>query len=44
MEDYTMIKTYLYSFKEEDCARDKWDYGLLKEVFDKYEIEQIKVT
>jgi hypothetical protein len=44
MEDHTMIKTYLYSFKEEDCARDKWDYGLLKEVFDKYEIEQIKVT
>jgi hypothetical protein len=38
-----MIKTYLYSFNEEDCAADKWDYGLLKEVFDKYGIEQIKV-
>jgi hypothetical protein len=39
-----MIKTYLYSFSKNDCAADKWDYGLLKEVFDKYEIEQIKVT
>ena len=37
-------KCYLYSFNEQDCAADKWDYGLLKEVFDKYEIEQIKVT
>jgi|694.fasta_scaffold00124_133 hypothetical protein len=39
-----MIKAYLYSFNEEDCAADKWDYGLLKEIFDKYEIEQIKVN
>ena len=38
------IKTYLYSFSEEDCAADKWDYGLLKEIFDKYEIDQVKVT
>ena len=38
------IKTYLYSFNEEDCAADKWDYGLLKEIFDKYNIEQIKVN
>ena len=38
------IKTYLYSFNEEDCAADKWDYGLLKEMFDKYSIEQIKVN
>jgi hypothetical protein len=44
MEGFKMIKTYLYSFSENDCAADKWDYGLLKEVFDKYEIEQIKVT
>ena len=29
-----MIKTYLYSFNEQDCAADKWDYGLLKEIFD----------
>jgi hypothetical protein len=39
-----MIKTYLYSHDGKDYANDKWDYGLLKEVFDKYEIEQIKVT
>ena len=38
------FKCYLYSFNEEDCAADKWDYGLLKEVFDKHEIDQIKVT
>ena len=38
------IKTYLYSFNEKDCAADKWDYGLLKEMFDKYSIEQIKVN
>jgi hypothetical protein len=38
------IKTYLLSFSENDCAADKWDYGILKEVFDKYEIDQIKVT
>lgn len=37
-------KCYLYSFNEEDCAADKWDYGLLKEVFDNYNIEQIKVN
>ena len=39
-----MIKTYLYSFNKEDCAADKWDYGLLKEIFDKYNIQQIKVN
>jgi hypothetical protein len=37
-------KCYLYSFNEDDCAADKWDYGLLKEVFDKYEVDQIKVN
>lgn len=37
-------KCYLYSFNEEDCAADKWDYGLLKEIFDKYSVEQIKVN
>jgi len=35
---------YLYSFNEEDCAADKWDYGLLKEIFDKHNIEQTKVN
>jgi hypothetical protein len=38
------IKTFLYSVKEEDCAADKWDYGLLKEIFDKYKIDQVKVS
>jgi len=37
-------KCYLYSFNKEDCAADKWDYGLLKEIFDKYKIDQIKVN
>jgi hypothetical protein len=37
-------KCYLYSFNEQDCAADKWDYGLLKEVFDKYDIDQVKVN
>jgi len=44
MEGYKMINTYLFSFSENDCAADKWDYGLLKEIFDKYNIKQIKVT
>ncbi len=35
---------YLYSFNEKDCAADKWDYGLLKEIFDNHNIEQIKVN
>lgn len=37
-------KCYLYSFNPEDCAKDKWDYGLLKEIFNKYSIEEIKLT
>ena len=39
-----MINAYLYSFDEKDCASDKWDYGLLKEIFNKYDVEQIKVN
>jgi hypothetical protein len=39
-----MTKAYLLSFSENDCAADKWDYGLLKEIFTKYDIEQVKVT
>ena len=34
---------YLYSHDGKDYASDKWDYGLIKEIFDKYEINQIKV-
>jgi hypothetical protein len=36
-------KCYLYSFNKQDYASGKWDYGLLKEIFDKNEIEQIKI-
>jgi hypothetical protein len=35
---------YLYSIKQEDCAADKWDYGLLKEFFNKINIKPEKVT
>jgi hypothetical protein len=38
------INAYLYSHDGKDYANDKWDYGLIKEIFDKYEINQIKVT
>jgi len=41
---YEMINAYLYSHDGKDYASDKWDYGLIKEIFDKYEINQIKVT
>ena len=39
-----MIKSYLFSFSENDCAADKWDYGLLKEIFDKHGVDQTRVT
>ena len=38
------IKAYLYSHDGQDYASDKWDYGLLKEIFDKYKVDEIKVT
>jgi len=38
------VKAFLYSAKEQDCAADKWDYGLIKEIFTKNKIEQTKVT
>ena len=43
MEGIKLISAYLYSHDGQDYANDKWDYGLLKEVFDKYEIDQVKV-
>jgi hypothetical protein len=39
-----MIKAYLYSHDGKDYASDKWDYGLIKEIFDKYKVDEIKVT
>lgn len=35
---------YLYSLDPLDFADGKWDYGLLKEIFDKNHIEQITVS
>lgn len=43
-QGYKMINAYLYSFNKEDCAADKWDYGLLKEFFTKNKIKPVKVT
>jgi hypothetical protein len=39
-----MINAYLYSVKKEDCAADKWDYGLLKQFFNKNNIKPDRVT
>ena len=44
MEGFNMISAYLYSVKQEDCAADKWDYGLLKEFFNKNNIKPDRVT
>jgi hypothetical protein len=37
-------KAYLYSHDGQDYANDKWDYGLIKEIFDKHKVDQIRVT
>lgn len=36
--------SYLYSHDGQDYANDKWDYGLIKEIFDKYNIDQVQTT
>jgi len=38
------INAYLYSHDGQDYANDKWDYGLLKEIFDKHGVDQTRVT
>ena len=38
------IKAYLYSHDGQDYANDKWDYGLLKEIFDKHGVDQLRAT
>ena len=38
------IKAYLYSEDPLDSANGKWDYGLIKEVFDKNHIKQVSVS
>ena len=40
----SQIKAYLYSHDGQDYANDKWDYGLIKEIFDKYFVDQIRTT
>ena len=40
---YEMIKAYLYSIDPLDSADGKWDYGLLKQTFDRNHIEQVTV-
>jgi len=37
------IKTYIYSTNPSDSANGKWDYGLLKETFEKHKVEQVVV-
>ena len=39
-----MTNAYLYSHDGQNYANDKWDYGLLKEIFDKHGVDQIRVT
>ncbi len=36
-------KAYIFSVDPKDCAKDKWDYGLLKETFDRNNTEEIVV-
>jgi hypothetical protein len=38
------IVAFLYSHDGESYSDDKWDYGLLKEIFKKNKIEQIRTT
>ena len=44
MEGYKLINAYLYSLDPLDSAEGKWDYGLIKEIFDKNHIEQLTVS
>lgn len=37
-------RAYLYSINPLDSANGKWDYGLIKEIFDRNHIEQITVS
>ena len=39
-----MTNAYLYSLDPLDSADGKWDYGLIKEIFDKNHIEQLTVS
>ena len=39
-----MINAYIYSLNPLDSADGKWDYGLIKEIFDKNHIKQLTVS
>jgi hypothetical protein len=39
----SQIKAYIYSTNPLDSANGKWDYGLLKETFERHKIDQIVV-
>ena len=39
-----MPKAYIFSLNPLDTADGKWDYGLLKETFERKKINQISVT
>ena len=43
MEIIKLINAYLYSINPLDSADGKWDYGLLKQTFDRNHIEQVTV-
>lgn len=38
------IVAFLYSYDGESYSDDKWDYGLLKEIFKKNKVQQIRTT
>lgn len=40
----SQYNAYLYSVNPLDSANGKWDYGLLKEIFEKNNVEQITVS
>jgi len=37
------IKAYLYSHDPQHCSADKWDYGIIREAFERKGIEQVRV-
>jgi len=36
-------KAYLYSYDPQYCSSDKWDYGIIREAFERKNIEQVRV-
>ena len=44
MEDYKMIKAYIFSTNPLDSANGKWDYELLRLSFERNHVDQVVVT